>query len=67
MAVRVDLDRHRCDGHGICAEVAPDVYQLDDEGELIYRFEGQELPEEYQDAALAGAGVCPVAALKRAG
>jgi ferredoxin len=65
--VRIELDRNRCDGHGMCADVAPGVYELDDDGELIYRFEGQEIPDEDQDAALAGAAVCPVAALKRAG
>jgi ferredoxin len=65
--MRVDLDRIRCEGHGICAEIAPSVYQLDDEGELVYPFEDKEIPEELQEAALAGAAVCPVAALKRAG
>lgn len=65
--MRVDLSRSRCDGHGICAEVAPAVFELDDEGELIYRFEGEDIPDHFQEMALAGAAVCPVAALKRVG
>lgn len=34
MKVQVDLDR--CEGHGMCAFAAPDVFDLDDEGVLHY-------------------------------
>ena len=63
---KIVLDRPRCEGHGLCEEIAPDLMHLDDEGELILDVE--ELPEGSPELADAGAAirVCPVAALKLA-
>lgn len=52
------VDEARCEGHGQCADKAPEVYALDDEGFV------QVLDSTDLDAALAGARACPVAALK---
>lgn len=63
---KIVLDRPRCEGHGLCEEIAPKLMHLDDEGELILDVE--QLPEgspELTDAA-AAVRVCPVAALKLA-
>ena len=62
--MRIDVDYKRCEGHGLCEEQAPEVFELDDEGELVYRFEDQDIPEERARAATKGAAACPVAALK---
>jgi ferredoxin len=62
--VQVIADYDRCEGHGLCGEQAPDVFDLDDEGNLVHRFDGQDVPEEYAEAAERGASVCPVAALR---
>jgi ferredoxin len=59
---RIDLDELRCEGHGLCESVAPDIYRLDDEGELEILLEV--VPEELKARAEAGARVCPVAALR---
>lgn len=56
--MRIDVDQERCEGHGQCAEKAPGVYALDDDGYV------QLLASEDLEAALAGARSCPVAALK---
>lgn len=59
---RIELDRPRCEGHGLCEEAAPDLMHLDDEGELILdrpQVGPQDLP-----AARDAVRVCPVAALK---
>jgi ferredoxin len=32
--MRIDVDWDRCEAHGICADQAPKVFSLDDEGEL---------------------------------
>ncbi|MFZ2177524.1 MAG: ferredoxin [Rhodococcus sp. (in: high G+C Gram-positive bacteria)] len=64
--MRIVIDRPRCEGHGLCEEIAPDLMNLDDEGELVLDVE--ELPEgspQLADAA-AAVRVCPVAALKLA-
>jgi ferredoxin len=31
-ALKVDIDRNRCTGHGRCYGLAPDVFEPDDEG-----------------------------------
>jgi ferredoxin len=60
---RIQLDRERCEGHGTCEQIAPNIYQLDDEG-LVSILVDQPLSEELVGAAEAGARVCPIAALR---
>ncbi|KAD3633007.1 ferredoxin [Arthrobacter yangruifuii] len=60
--MRIELDRPRCEGHGLCEEAAPELMHLDDDGELVL-----DVPEvDAADAAAANAAVriCPVAALR---
>ena len=68
MTTRIELDRPRCEGHGLCEEAAPALMHLDDEGELV--IDAQELDEAADPAALeaakAAVRVCPVAALRLA-
>ncbi|QGU06482.1 hypothetical protein COCCU_02640 [Corynebacterium occultum] len=58
----IELDRPRCEGHGLCEEAAPALMHLDDEGELI--LDKVEIGPEDLDAARDAVRVCPVAALK---
>ncbi|WEH12970.1 ferredoxin [Streptomyces sp. VNUA24] len=58
----LDLDHDRCEGHGLCEQVAPEVYRLDDEGALELLV--TEVPPELLAKAEAGARTCPVAALR---
>lgn len=62
--MRIDVDWDRCEGHGICADQAPEVFDLNDEGELRYAFEGSDIPDDLAPAARSAIGVCPVAALR---
>jgi ferredoxin len=60
--VRVQLDRPRCEGHGMCEEAAPEVFRLDDAGEL-------EVLRDSLDPGLVrkaenAVRLCPVAALR---
>ncbi|MGY1877226.1 ferredoxin [Nocardia gipuzkoensis] len=48
----------------MCAEQAPAVFELDDAGELTYRFEGGDVPEEHVTAARSAISSCPVAILR---
>lgn len=62
--MRIELDRPRCEGHGLCEEAAPELMHLDDDGELVI-----DVPDvEGADLASANAAVriCPVAALRLA-
>ncbi len=61
--MRIEVIMERCEGHGICAELAPDAYSLDDEGYVVFAHDGGEVPPSAQAAAAAGARACPVAAL----
>jgi ferredoxin len=62
--MQISVDYARCEGHGLCEDQAPEVFELDDAGDLQYRFAGQDVPPEHQAAAARGAAACPVAALK---
>jgi ferredoxin len=60
--MRIDIDTARCEGHGLCAQVAPQVFDLDDDDLVILRQVGQ-IPADLEAAAASGARSCPVAAL----
>ncbi len=59
--MNIDIKRSACEGHGLCAQTAPGIYELDDEGYV--RLVVAEITPELEAAAQAGARVCPVAAL----
>ena len=60
--MKIIADRERCEGHGLCADTAPDVYDLDDEAIVVLLHE--DVPPQLERKAEAGARVCPVAALR---
>jgi ferredoxin len=60
--VKIIADRERCEGHGLCADTAPDVYDLDDDAVVVVLHE--DVPPALERKAEAGARVCPVAALR---
>jgi ferredoxin len=63
--MHIILDHARCEGHGLCAEVAPKLMHLDEQGNLILDVEHvDEADQAAVDAAKAAVRVCPVAALK---
>ncbi|MBF6193991.1 ferredoxin [Nocardia implantans] len=62
--MKISVDYSRCEGHGLCAAQAPAVFTLDDDAQLIYRFEGADVPDEYVKVARAAVDSCPVAALR---
>jgi ferredoxin len=59
--VRVRIDAERCQGHGRCAIIAPDVFDTDDLGKgkvLLDR-----CSEEFRAVAEEAAFTCPEAAI----
>lgn len=58
----IELDRPRCEGHGLCEEAAPQLMHLDDDGELV--LDVTEVDGTQLEAAKAAVRVCPVAALR---
>ena len=61
-SMRIVADRERCEGHGLCADTAPEVYELDDDAIVVLLHES--IPPELERKAEGGARVCPVAALR---
>lgn len=59
--MRVEVDPDICEGHGQCNVVAPDVYDLDDDGYCLIR--DPEVPAHLQAGAEEGALACPVRAI----
>jgi ferredoxin len=58
---RIRVERIKCDGHGLCAELLPELIRLDEWGYPIV--EPGEVPEELRGHAKRAVGACPVLAL----
>src|SRR5438046_6953630 len=59
--VSFHVDRIRCDGYGMCAELLPELIELDDWGYPIVR--PGAVPDELLDHAVHAVDVCPLLAL----
>lgn len=62
MSWQVKLDPIRCDGHGYCAEILPELIQLDDWGFPIIA--NGLVPEAALEHAHRAVKTCPVLALR---
>ena len=58
------IDRIACDGYGMCAELLPELIDLDDWGYPIVAAGG--VPDQLLEHAKRAVAVCPVLALKLA-
>lgn len=45
--MRIIADYDRCEGHGLCVAQAPEVFDLDDEGDLVHHYDGADVPTEH--------------------
>jgi ferredoxin len=55
---RIEIDRSLCSGFGACAELAPEVFDVDDSGTATARAGHSDDP-----AVLDAAAACPMAAI----
>ena len=62
MGERLAIDRIRCDGYGMCAEMFPEGFELDDWGYPILR--PGVIPDRLLSLARRAVDVCPVLALR---
>ena len=62
MAASLQIDRITCDGHGMCAELLPELIQLDDWGYPIIK--SATVPPALMDHAQRAVDACPVLAIK---
>jgi ferredoxin len=61
-ALEIAIDRIACDGRGICAELLPELIELDDWGYPIVR--AGSVPRPLVDEARRAASYCPVLAFR---
>lgn len=59
--MRVKVDYAKCTGHGICESFAPEVFEVDDDGDLILKCEV--VPDGMEDDVRQAVGGCPTLAL----
>ena len=60
--MRVVIDELRCDAHGVCVSVCPEVFALDDDDDVVRVLDDQ--PDESLRETLARAAQgCPKAAI----
>lgn len=60
--MRIEADLTLCQGHAQCEEVAPEVFEVDDEGYV--RVLDTDPPDTMRDKVEQAIRLCPVAALK---
>ncbi|GAB3671697.1 ferredoxin [Saccharopolyspora sp. ID03-671] len=59
--MRINIDFDRCEGHGMCALVAPSVFEIDENGNTQFVAEP---PDSEQENVLEAVRACPAAAIK---
>ena len=55
------VDRDLCAGCGVCADVAPDVFEMDGEDKAVVKVDP--IPADQEDACRDGADQCPSEAI----
>jgi ferredoxin len=61
--VRIKLDSEKCQGHGRCYSLSPDVFESDDEGYARLLVDG-DVPPDLEPAARLAADNCPEFAIE---
>ena len=61
--MRVEVNWDTCVGHGVCEGVAPEVFEVDDDGALQLLHDG-EIPERMRPGVRKAAFACPEHALR---
>lgn len=59
--MKIRLDKKLCTGHGRCYVLAPEVFDEDEPGRCVLRFET--VPKELEASATKGVESCPERAL----
>lgn len=60
MIVRIDEDV--CTGCGSCAEIAPEIFVVEDDVAVVST-EGKPVPRQYEEVCRQAADACPVEAI----
>ena len=61
--MRIVLDTAKCQGHGRCYALAPDLFDADDEGFPVLKVDG-DVPAALEDQAILASDNCPEYAIE---
>lgn len=61
--MRVVVDRDRCEGNAFCVNIAPEVFELDDDEYAVVKTDP--IPPDQEELAEQAIAACPRAALSR--
>src|SRR5581483_7947727 len=61
MTLKASIDWDKCEGNGVCARVAPEVFSVDDQGNSDVLME--EVPESLRAKAMLAMRQCPTGAV----
>jgi len=61
--MRIKVDPNRCEGQAVCVGLAPKVFELGDDDEIV-RLLVDEVPEDLEKRARKAVEKCPMAALE---
>ncbi len=56
--MRIEFDRERCQGHGRCYTIAPELFGYDDDGYAVVLLDG-DIPSQHDESARLAAANCP--------
>lgn len=62
--MKAKVNRDACIGCGACASIAPEVFELDDEGISKVIEEDKEIKEENKESVKDAADSCPTSAIE---
>ena len=61
MGMRITVDRDQCQGNGVCAMIAPEVFAVDADALAYVRVDA--VPAEAEGAVIEAVDLCPRSAL----
>lgn len=61
--MKVKVIKDQCIGCGACAAIAPEVFEINDEGLSTVKIE--EVPKEHEEAANDAVDSCPTSAIEK--
>jgi ferredoxin len=61
--MKIVFDADKCQGHGRCYALAPELFESDDEGQSVLLVPGQ-IPPALEDAAILAVDNCPEFAIE---
>jgi ferredoxin len=60
--MKITVDRVKCTGHGVCEQFAPDVFEINDDGDLVLTCD--EVSDDLAGGVREAVDRCPTLALK---